>query len=91
VGAIYALRAVRNICTARWQSDGLACGCRRASGAKLPFALLLVCLLTFGVYPQMLTAKVGAGRGESFGKAKKSNPAADWKERPVADGSEKKK
>ena len=58
IGAIYALRAVRNILhgplSDRWASVSDAVGWWR----KLPFALLLVCLLGFGVYPPLLTAKV---------------------------------
>jgi len=62
VGAIYALRAVRNILHGpAGRAMGWRGGCRGPSGARLPFALLLVCLLTFGVYPQMLTAKVEPG------------------------------
>ncbi|MBI5386597.1 MAG: hypothetical protein HZA90_18150 [Verrucomicrobia bacterium] len=61
VGAIYALRAVRNILHGplpeRWAGVADAAGWWR----KLPFALLLVCLLGFGVYPQMLVTKVEPG------------------------------
>ncbi len=58
IGAVYMLRAVRNILhgpiNARW--DGVL----DASNfwRKLPYALLLVCLLVFGFFPRLLTDKI---------------------------------
>lgn len=57
IGAIYMLRAVRNILhaelPAKWASITDAHLWR-----KLPYALLIVCLLVFGVFPRLLTEKL---------------------------------
>jgi len=68
VGAIYALRAVRDIwhgpLRERWTSEPLL-DARDSSGfsffnawRKVPFLLLLGCLLVFGFYPQWLVARI---------------------------------
>ena len=61
VGAIYSLRAVRNILHGplpeRWAAVTDAAGLWR----KLPFVLLLTCLLLFGVNPHLLIAIVEPG------------------------------
>jgi NADH-quinone oxidoreductase subunit M len=68
VGALYALRAIRNIwhgpLPARWASEALL-DARDTAGwslfnawRKVPFLLLLGCLLAFGVFPQLLVARV---------------------------------
>jgi NADH-quinone oxidoreductase subunit M len=57
IGAIYMLRAVRNILhaelPAKWANITDAHLWR-----KLPYALLIVCLLVFGVFPRLLTEKL---------------------------------
>ncbi|MBI3415759.1 MAG: NADH-quinone oxidoreductase subunit M [Verrucomicrobia bacterium] len=58
IGAIYMLRAVRNILhgpiSEKWAAlQDVSNGWRR-----LPFALLLVSLVLFGVWPRLLTAKI---------------------------------
>jgi NADH-quinone oxidoreductase subunit M len=58
IGAVYMLRAVRNILhgplNSRWQGISDASNFWR----KLPYALLLVCLLVFGCFPRLLTDKI---------------------------------
>lgn len=58
VGAVYMLRAVRNILHAelpeRWTNIADAVNPWR----KLPFVLLTVCLLVFGCFPRLLTGKI---------------------------------
>lgn len=58
VGAVYMLRAVRNMLhaelPARWAEVADASNFWR----KLPYALLLVCLLVFGFFPRLLTEKI---------------------------------
>jgi NADH-quinone oxidoreductase subunit M len=68
VGAVYSLRAIRNIwhgtASQRWGSEPLL-DAQDGPGwsifnpwRKLPFLLLLTCLVVFGVYPQLLVARV---------------------------------
>jgi NADH-quinone oxidoreductase subunit M len=58
IGAVYMLRAVRNILhgplNPRWQEVSDASNFWR----KLPYALLLACLLVFGFFPRLLTDKI---------------------------------
>ncbi len=71
VGAIYALRAVRNIWHGQLSPDWVSAPLldvrdtpqRSLFNAwrKVPFLLLLAGLLTFGVWPQLLVGKVGPG------------------------------
>jgi NADH-quinone oxidoreductase subunit M len=61
IGAIYMLRAVRNILhgdlPARWANIVDAPHVWR----KLPFALLIACLMVFGCFPRLLTQKISPG------------------------------
>jgi NADH:ubiquinone oxidoreductase subunit 4 (subunit M) len=71
VGAVYALRAVRNIwhgaLPERWASEKLS-DARDVPGwsvfnvwRKLPFLVLVSCLLLFGVWPQLLVDRIEPG------------------------------
>jgi NADH-quinone oxidoreductase subunit M len=58
IGALYMLRAIRNMLhadlPARWADIADASNFWR----KLPYALLLACLLVFGCFPRLLTEKI---------------------------------
>lgn len=72
IGAIYMLRAVRNILHAdlseRWKGVTDAHLWR-----KLPYALLIVCLLVFGCFPRLLTQKI---EGPVAAIVQMANPSA---------------
>ena len=83
VGAIYALRAVRNILHGplpeRWAAVKDATGLWR----KLPFVLLLTCLLVFGLNPNLLISRVEPGvnkvlKGEDVGAKRPSGRKPFW-------------
>ncbi len=57
VGAIYMLRAVRNILHGP-VAENLPAVSDASLWRKLPFALLLVALLVFGIAPRLLTSKI---------------------------------
>jgi NADH:ubiquinone oxidoreductase subunit 4 (subunit M) len=88
VGAIYALRAVRHILHGPLPEQWI--GVPDANWwRKLPFALLLASLLTFGVCPQLLVAKIEPGvhrilKGEEAPAAKaiKKKPVRPPQTRP---------
>ncbi len=78
VGAIYMLRAVRNILHGP-AAEGLPAVQDASLWRKVPFALLIVALLLFGIAPRLLTSKIEPAVKEivamTNGKSPMANPA----------------
>jgi NADH-quinone oxidoreductase subunit M len=75
VGAIYMLRAVRNILHGP-VAEGLPAVSDASLWRKVPFALLLVALLVFGIAPRLLTNKIEPAVKEIVAMAQSSSPTA---------------
>jgi len=58
IGAVYMLRAVRNILHADLPSRWASVADASSAWRKLPFALLLASLIVFGCFPRLLTDKL---------------------------------
>jgi len=58
IGAVYALRAVRTILHGPLSSDSQSLQDAGHYWIKLPYALLVACLLLFGIFPSLLTDKI---------------------------------
>ena len=58
IGAVYCLRAIRNILHGPLAEENASLQDTTSFNAKLPFALLVVLLVLFGVYPRLLTDKI---------------------------------
>jgi NADH-quinone oxidoreductase subunit M len=71
IGAIYMLRAVRNILHADLPAKWAGIADARNAWRKLPFALLLASLLVFGCFPRLLTEKI---RGPVSAIVQMANP-----------------
>jgi len=76
VGAIYMLRAVRNILHGP-VPENLPVVSDAGLGRKLPFALLIVALLLFGIAPRLLTNKIEPAVKEIVAMAKSPSPVAN--------------
>jgi NADH-quinone oxidoreductase subunit M len=76
VGAIYMLRAVRNILHGP-VAEGLPTVSDASLWRKVPFALLLVALLVFGIAPRLLTNKIEPAVKEIVAMAQGSSPKAE--------------
>ncbi len=75
VGAIYMLRAVRNILHGP-VAEGLPTVSDASLWRKVPFALLLVALLVFGIAPRLLTNKIEPAVKEIVAMTQGSSPTA---------------
>lgn len=82
VGAIYMLRAVRNVL--HGPLDPVWAETRDATSLwrKLPFALLLVALLVFGFFPRLLTNKINPS-AETIVEAATATPVGKIAARPA--------
>jgi len=82
VGAIYMLRAVRNVL--HGPLDPVWAETRDATSLwrKLPFALLLVALLVFGFFPRLLTNKINPS-AEIIVEAATATPVGKIAARPA--------
>ncbi|MCS1409540.1 MAG: NAD(P)H-quinone oxidoreductase chain 4 1 [Verrucomicrobia subdivision 3 bacterium] len=58
IGAIYCLRAIRNILHGAIAEENLTLTDANNGLLKLPFVLLIVLLVVFGIYPRLLTNKI---------------------------------
>jgi len=58
IGAVYCLRAIRNILHGPLAEENASLQDTTSLTARLPFALLVVLLVLFGVYPRLLTDKI---------------------------------
>jgi len=76
VGAIYMLRAVRNILHGPL-AENLPVMSDASLWRKVPFALLLVALLIFGVAPRLLTKKIEPPVKEVVAMTKSQSPIAE--------------
>jgi len=75
VGAIYMLRAVRNILHGP-VADNLPVVSDASLWRKVPFALLLGALLVFGIAPRLLTSKIEPAVKEIVAMTKSQSPVA---------------
>ncbi len=75
VGAIYMLRAVRNILHGP-VAENLPVVTDASLWRKVPFALLLVALLVFGIAPRLLTNKIEPAVKEIVAMTQSSSPTA---------------
>jgi NADH-quinone oxidoreductase subunit M len=76
VGAIYMLRAVRNILHGP-VAENLPVVSDAGLWRKVPFALLLVALLVFGIAPRLLTSKIEPAVKEIVAMTKSQSPIAE--------------
>jgi NADH-quinone oxidoreductase subunit M len=83
VGAIYMLRAVRNILHGP-MAEGLPTVQDANLWRKVPFALLLASLILFGVVPRLLTNKIEPAAKEIVAMAQGKPAAADAPKRAAA-------
>jgi NADH-quinone oxidoreductase subunit M len=83
VGAIYMLRAVRNILHGP-AAEGLPVVQDASLWRKVPFALLIVALLVFGVAPGLLVKKIEPAAKEIVTMATRKAPAIDSQQRAAA-------
>ena len=74
VGAVYMLRAVRNVLHGELPEKWMLVAESSSPWRKLPFVILLACLLTFGFFPGLLANKIKPGAERI---ALMTNPAAD--------------
>jgi NADH-quinone oxidoreductase subunit M len=75
VGAIYMLRAVRNILHGPL-AESLPPVVDANLWRKVPFAILIVCLLIFGIAPRLLTKKIEPAVKEIVAMAHGQSPIA---------------
>ena len=80
VGAIYMLRAVRNILHGPLV-ENLPPMIDANLWRKVPFAILIVCLLIFGIAPRLLTKKIEPAVKEIVAMANGKSPAANQQQR----------
>lgn len=83
VGAIYMLRAVRNILHGP-VADNLPAITDASLWRKVPFALLLASLILFGVAPRLLTSKIEPAVKEIVAMANGKSPTANPPQRADA-------
>jgi NADH-quinone oxidoreductase subunit M len=76
VGAIYMLRAVRNMLHGP-VAENLPEVSDAGLWRKVPFALLLLALLVFGIAPRLLTSKIEPAVKEIVAMTKSSSPTAE--------------
>jgi len=79
IGAVYMLRAVRAMLHGPLAEQWATVADAPHLWRKLPFALLLACLLIFGCFPRLLTDKIGFSVSEkvvsAFAPSAPSSPA----------------
>ncbi len=74
IGAVYMLRGIRKICHGPLAGAWTGASDASTLWQRLPFVLLLACLLVFGFFPRLLTDKIQGPAAKSL--ALQSGPAA---------------